>query len=103
MSSEDERASQDADVEAFFALSRPVLYGSALGLLVIGLGAAAAGIVLGPEIGLWVVPLYPALAAILSAMLRRSSGGGGAIWTLSRKGPASSFLRCRGAASARLR
>lgn len=91
MSTEDERQTREQDVEAFFALSRPVLYGLAVGVLAVGLGAAAAGIVLGPEVGLWVGPLYPALAAGLSSVLRRSAAGRGAIWTLSRKGPASSF------------
>lgn len=91
MSTEPELQTRDADVQAFFGLSRPALYGSALGLLVLGLGAVATGMFFGPRLGAWVWPLYPGLAALLSVVLRRSAAGRGALWTLGRKGTAGSL------------
>lgn len=95
MSTEAEQQTREQDVDAFFALSRPVLYGSAVGLLALDLGAVAAGMALEPVVGVWVVPLYPLLATLTSAGLRTSAAGRGALWTLSRKGPVSSLSPTR--------
>lgn len=95
MPTEPEQQTRDADVEAFFALSRPALYGSALGLLALGLGAVATGMLLRPRLGAWVWPVYPGLAALLSVVLRRSAAGRGALWTLSRKGTPGSLSPTR--------
>jgi|GEM_PF-6839827 len=91
MSTEAERQTREQDVEAFFGLSRAVLYGSAAGSLGLVLAAVAAGMALEPALGLWVLPLYPLLATVTSAALRMSPAGRGALWVLRRKGAVSSL------------
>ncbi len=77
-----ERESRDHDIAAFMALPRVWLYGGAAVSLAVFLGAAYAVMMLAGTLGLWLAPTVTAGVAVLVAILRQSSAGRGALWTL---------------------